>query len=196
MWRERVEMPRAWLRWEQRGRVSGAPPVAAALSLLAAFAVSLSLAGCGYVAANASLTPAQSQQFTTLARDAAAPDSSNVQTALGDNGAVTVTVTVGWTPRIGIGDIAKEQERVKAICFREQQALWTSGLPLHSADVVVLGPVQDDYADMTLDAHAEARLSATTAASLAWASLTPDTAWSKYDSVWLRATYQPHVVGS
>ena len=165
------------------------------LTTVAAFALSLTLAGCGYVAAN-TLTPAQSQQLTTLARNAAVPDSSKVQTDLGGHGTVKVTVTVGWTPQIGIGDIAKEQERVKAICFREQQAVWMSGLPLHSADVIVLGPVQDDYADMTIDAHAEAQLSSATAATLAWAALTPDSAWSKYDSVWLRATYQPHVVGS
>lgn len=192
----RVDMRRTGLRTGQWGRAQlGMRSLVATLTFLAALALPLVLSGCGYVSGGDSFSAAQRQQLTSLAQRAAAPDSSQVQTSF-DGADVSVTVTVGWTPQIGIGDIAKEQERVKAICFREQQALWASGVPLHQATVLVLGPVQDDYADMILDAHALAQLSATTAATFSWASLTPDSSWGKYDSVWLRATYQPHVVGS
>jgi hypothetical protein len=140
---------------------------------------------------------ATQQRLAHLASQAAASYTNNVVTTYdGQKQTLSVTATVGWTSDITIADIAKSQERAKTLCFQVQRALWTSGVTLKEATVTVLGPVQDDYADMILDAHGVAELSAKTAAGFDWAALTPDSAWSRYDSVWLRATYQPHVVGS
>jgi hypothetical protein len=153
------------------------------------------MAGCGS-APTLSFSAAERTQIDSAARQAAATFTLQIATAFGPDRTVTVTATVGWTAEISIGDVAQEQERVKTICFEEQRALWTSGIQLQRVNVIVLGPVQDDYADMILDAHARADLTAPTAAALHWAALDPDTGWERYDSVWLRATYQPHVVGS
>jgi hypothetical protein len=164
--------------------------------LLAAMA---GLAGCASgrgAATNPPLDTTEQMQIDIAARRAVVPFTPQVETAFGVDRTVTITATVGWTAQISIGDVVQEQERVKDLCFREQMALWTSGVHLQRVNVIVLGPVQDDYADMILDAHARADLTAPTAATLHWAALDPDTGWTRYDAVWLRATYQPHVVGS
>jgi hypothetical protein len=87
-------------------------------------------------------------------------------------------------------DIAAAQERVKTICFEVEQALWTSSTtPLSQVNVAVLGPVLDQYAFLTTQAYSSVLLKAATAAHFTWSTLTPDTAWAKYDSNYLRADY-------
>lgn len=181
-------------------RLLGLPYVGAAVLLLLA-AVTL-LAGCASAsvarvntAATATANTVTARQLDALARQAAADYSQQVQTAF-DAGQDTATaqVTVGWTNDIQISDVAKEQERVKSICFAIQQALWTNGLALRQVTVTVLGPVVTGYTEDDLDAHGAARLTAKTAAGFPWASLTPDTAWDRYDEVYLRSDYIPPVV--
>jgi hypothetical protein len=151
------------------------------------------LVGC---ASSPSINTAQvTQQIDTTTRQAAASYSQQVATTY-DAGTrdATAEVTVGWTDDIHPAYIAKEQERVKAICFAVQQALWAKALPLHQVTVTVMGPVTTSYTEQVIDAHGAARLTSATAAKLNWASLTPDTAWSQYDEVYLRSDYYPPVV--
>jgi hypothetical protein len=87
-------------------------------------------------------------------------------------------------------DIAAAQERVKTICFEVEQALWTSGTaPLSQINVSVMGPVLDQYANLTNQAYGGVLLKAATAAHFSWSTLTPDVAWDKYDNNYLRADY-------
>lgn len=87
-------------------------------------------------------------------------------------------------------DISAAQERAKTICFEVEQALWTSGTkPLSQVNVAVVGPVLDQYANLTSQAYATVLLKTPTAVHFAWSTLTPDTAWDKYDDNYLRADY-------
>jgi hypothetical protein len=173
--------------------------VLTALALLAAVAA---LVGCAPSSPGAAATATADaavarQRLDALARQAVAAFTTQVQTTYdASKRMVEVSATVGWTADIGIADIAKAQERAKTICFRLQQALWTSGVPLRQVSAIALGPVVNDYGEQIVDAHAAARLTASTAAGFAWGTLTSDTAWDRYDEAWLRASYQPHTVGS
>lgn len=110
-----------------------------------------------------------------------------------DMSVVTVTVTLkGKVP--GPQEIGATQERVKTICFQVQRALWTSSPPLSAVTISVVGPIYDDYADITTASYGAAVLKAPAAATLDWASLNPDAAWAVY-GIWLRPDYQPKVVG-
>lgn len=179
-----------------RGRL-----LCASLMLLAAFAASGALAGCGAnstpvnTAATSTAGVVIAQQIDVLTRQAVAAYSQQVQTAY-DTAThdATVFVTVGWTDDIHAADVAKEQERVKTICFLVQQALWTHSLPLHQVLVTVLGPVTTGYTEQDNDAHGAARMTAPTEAKLSWVNLTPDVAWDRYDEVYLRSDYDPPVV--
>lgn len=175
--------------------------LAAGLMLLAVFATPGALVGCGSASApvNAAATATGGvvigQRIDVLTRQAVAAYSQQVQTSY-DAGKrdATIFVTVGWTDDIHATDVAKEQERVKTICFLVQQALWTESLPLHQVLVTVLGPVTTGYTQQENDAHGASRMTAPTAAGFRWANLTPDTAWNRYDEVYLRSDYDPPVV--
>jgi hypothetical protein len=58
--------------------------------------------------------------------------------------------------------------------------------------VVVVGPIYDDYADLTTGPYGATDLKA--AAKLDWAQLNPDSAWALYQ-VWLRPAYRSSVLG-
>jgi hypothetical protein len=106
--------------------------------------------------------------------------------------ALELTATlVGGVPRTE-ADIQAAQEHVKLLCLHAQQAEWTSGNPLRSVTVTILGPTLDDYADVTTGPYGAAVLTSTTAATLAWDGLSADSAWQRYDRVWLAPTYAPN----
>lgn len=102
-----------------------------------------------------------------------------------------VTITLGGLVPTTTADIAAVQERVKVLCFQAQRALWTSGVPLTGATVAVLGPYLDPYNGPTIAPYASAYLVAHTAATFAWANLSPDSAWAKYTSTFLRPGFAP-----
>ncbi len=102
---------------------------------------------------------------------------------------VTVTVTVGGAVPLTDQQISAAQELTKSISLREQQAMWESGVTLKEAKVMVFGPTQDEYADIIAQPYGSAVLDAATAAHVVWANLSADSAWGRYDSVYLRPTF-------
>jgi hypothetical protein len=146
------------------------------------------------------LTPTpttEEQHLDALVRQTIGVGAVQIQTTYSAvDGATDVEITyAAVVPIKGIvptqpADIAAAQERVKTICFEVEQALWTSGTaPLSQVNVSVLGPVLDQYANLTSQAYGSALLKAATAAHVAWSTLTPDSAWDKYDNNYLRADY-------
>ena len=100
----------------------------------------------------------------------------------------TLAGDVARTP----AEIAASQERVKAVTFVLQRALWTGGAANPGeVQVNALGPLLDDYFDRITDWYGVAQVSAKTAAKLAWEALSADAAWDVYDAVWLRPYYAP-----
>lgn len=185
--------------------------VACALLVLAAVATA---AGCGSASAlttqanrTPTPTPTAQQRIAALAQQAIGGN-VHVEATLGtgsagtpgptpgagDDGAVTVTVTLAGPVPGTDAEISASQERVKTICFQAERALWTAALPLSDVTVTVVGPIYDDYADLTSGPYGAAVLKADTAAKLDWVSLSPDTAWDVY-GVFLRAAYRPKTVG-
>ncbi len=102
---------------------------------------------------------------------------------------IETTVTVGGPVARTSTEINASQERVKALCFQAQQALWTSGVALREVKVTILGPVYDDYYDLVTEWYGGADLKAATAQQFNWRTLDADSAWSRYDVVWLRVDY-------
>lgn len=102
---------------------------------------------------------------------------------------VTVTVTVGGAVPLTDQQISAAQELTKTLSLREQQAMWGSGVSLKDVKVMVFGPTQDEYANIIAQPYGSAVLDAATAARFVWASLSADSAWDHYDSVYLRPTF-------
>lgn len=98
-----------------------------------------------------------------------------------------VTLTIGAAP-----DVATAQMRVMTLSFQVQKAVWASNPALHEVKVIVLGPIRDDYANIIDDAYGVSDVLAPTASKLSWSALTPESAWSRYDSTWLRPSYSPN----
>jgi hypothetical protein len=98
-----------------------------------------------------------------------------------------ITLTVGAAP-----NVATAQARVMTLSFQVQKAVWASNPALHEVKVIVLGPIRDDYANIIDDAYGVSDVFALTAATLSWSALTPESAWSRYDSTWLRPSYKPN----
>ena len=105
--------------------------------------------------------------------------------------AAMVTVTIAGLVPTTPAAIAAAQERSKVLCFQAQQAVWTSGVALSAATVAVVGPYLDPYDGLTTSPYASAHLTAQTAATFAWATLSPDSAWGKYDATFLRPGFDP-----
>jgi hypothetical protein len=103
----------------------------------------------------------------------------------------TVTVTLGGLVPTTSAEIAAAQERSKVLCFQAQRAVWTSGVALNAATVAVLGPYLDPYLGPTTAPYASAYLTTRTAATFAWSTLSPDSAWGQYDSTFLRPGFNP-----
>ena len=152
----------------------------------------LVLAGCGALTASLpatsptpASTPTTEQRITTL-----------VQRAIGKNAARSATTYAVTAASVNViatvatfSSVTSAQEIVKVLCFRIQDALWTSGIPLKQVNVTVEGPIYDIYGDRTVGGYGGALLYGSTAAKLAWESLSPDSAWNAYDSMWLTPTY-------
>lgn len=173
---------------------------------LGTFLVLLSSAGCAPTARQAgaatsatpSATPTTQQRILALAKQATGGSAQQIDATLsaaGDAGsAATVIVTVEGPIPGTSAEISAAQERVKVICYQVERALWTSGIPLTEATVAVVGPIYDDYADLTSGPYAAADLKAVAAATLDWAHLSADSGWNVY-GVWLRPAYRPKVLG-
>ena len=166
------------------------------LGLALAVLICLIVSGCAttHSAQTATATPATVQgRLSLIARQAlgdAAHDLAATYDTQGEALELTATL-VGGVPRTE-ADIQAAQEHVKLLCLRAQQAEWTSGNPLRSVTVTILGPTLDDYADVTTGPYGAAVLTSTTAATLAWDGLSADSAWQRYDRVWLAPTYAPN----
>ncbi|HEX6543620.1 MAG TPA: hypothetical protein VF040_17820 [Ktedonobacterales bacterium] len=98
-----------------------------------------------------------------------------------------ITLTIAAAP-----DVATAQARVKALCFAVEKAVWTSRPSVREVKVIVLGPLYDDYANIIEDAYGVSDVFAPTAVKLSWPSLSPESAWGKYDGTWLRPTFKPN----
>jgi hypothetical protein len=79
---------------------------------------------------------------------------------------------------------------VKRITYQVMPALWSSGVALREVTVIVLGPIQDEYADIINDWYGVAVVEATTAQRIQWASVSPDAAWAMYDQHNLRISFE------
>ena len=113
-----------------------------------------------------------------------------VQTAYdAQTASVVVTVTVGGAVPLTDQQISAAQELTKTLSLREQQAMWGSGVTLKDVKVMVFGPTQDEYANIIAQPYGSAVLHAATAASFVWANLSADSAWDRYDNVYLRPTF-------
>ncbi len=129
------------------------------------------------------------QQLSALVTSATTGYTQESSVMVGSLRSVRVMVTVAWTTDITAVDVAKEQARVKAICFQVQKAMWSSKLSPSDVLVLVMGPVADAYAQLRVDAHGSAELSQKIASALTWGTLNPDSAWARYDHAYLRPSY-------
>lgn len=100
---------------------------------------------------------------------------------------VTVTIT-GDLPNTD-ARIAAAYARVKVLSFQEENALWTSGLPLRQVMVIIMGPTQGEYADIVDGWYGIVVVGEATARRIPWTSATPDGVWSAYDQSWLRTRF-------
>lgn len=180
------------------------PPHIMRLLLVALVVVAATTAACGMpspkqthvIAATATpTTPATTEGRLTLrVREAVGASAQTVQMTYSSvSKQVVVDITLVWYPSWR-DHFSQGQAAAKLACYRAQAALWTSGVTLSKVTVIILGQALDDYASVITSAYAEADLTAQHAAALSWASLTPDTAWTRYDNNFLRPTYAPNWV--
>jgi hypothetical protein len=101
-----------------------------------------------------------------------------------------VHITIKGTVPVTDDEIAGAQERAKVVTFEAQKAIWTSGVPVKTATVAILGPVQDEYDNYVNDVYAASFLGAATAATINWSTVDADAAWQRYDGVFLRPSFQ------
>lgn len=174
--------------------------------LLSSVALAVVLAGCAPMAGGSGVTaratPTSSvavgtrttgERLAMVARAAFGGGVQQSETAYdGQSQTVKVTGTLGGDVPVVASDIAAAQARTKALCFHVQRALWTSGIALREVTVLVRGPTFDDYGDQYVDGYGTAVVEEGTAKTLAWATLSADSAWERYDRVWLRPNYKPN----
>jgi hypothetical protein len=186
-------------RWEapMRHRYSVAVPWAgtrlrAVSLLLGAFLLALAACSTSPTVKNrapaATPTAVVSGPLASVVAPAAGPLAQRIVTEY-DTGAqqAKITLTVG-----AARNVAEAQANVKALSFQVQRVVWGSNPALHEVKVIVLGPIRDDYANIIDDAYGVSDVFAPTAATLSWSALTPESAWSRYDSTWLRPSYSPN----
>ena len=85
--------------------------------------------------------------------------------------------------------IAAAYARVKTLTLQVEDALWASGQPLRQAQVIIMGPAQDEYGEVTDQWYGIAVLNAPAARRIAWASVTPESGWKLYDQTYLRPSF-------
>jgi hypothetical protein len=169
----------------------------------------LALAGC---AAGASATPQPTLAAGTLMLPTATPiptpadpaGQALLRAAQGAVGAVARSVGLTYdtttqqaTATILIDGIIPDTDdriaaaytRVKTLTFQVERALWASGQPLRQAQVIVMGPAQDEYGEVTDQWYGIAVLNAPAARNIAWTSATPASAWKRYDQTFLRPSF-------
>ena len=103
--------------------------------------------------------------------------------------AATITITVSGSLPNTDAKVAAAYAQVRIICYRAFRAVWASGVPLCETTALVLGPIQDEYANIITDWYGVAVVEAATAQRTRWASLSPDAAWSLYDQHMLRSSF-------
>lgn len=146
------------------------------------------IAGCTGPSATVAASP--QSQLARRACQAAGNQALAVQTVYSaQDTAVKITITVGGAVPLTKQQISAATEMTKTICRQEQQAMWVSGVSLKEVRVIVMGPTQDEYADIIAQVYGSVVLDAATAAHLDWASLSADSAWNRYDTVYLRPTF-------
>jgi len=103
--------------------------------------------------------------------------------------AATITVTVTGGIPFTDPQIAAAHTHVELITYWVMSAAWTSGEPLNEVTAIVLGPIQDEYADIITNWYGVAVVEASTARSIAWRSVDPYAVWSRYDQAMLRPSF-------
>lgn len=104
-------------------------------------------------------------------------------------GNALVTITLGGTVPNTDAKTSAAQDLARSLCFMAEQALWTSGSSFNEVKVVVQGPFQDEYGGTVTDAYAVAVVEAKTGRSIPWTAATAGSAWSAYDSAFLRESF-------
>lgn len=173
-----------------------------ALAMLAAV-TSLSIAGCA--PSSQASAPRATATATAYATPTATPtaldrlilralngQAQSVTTApSGGAGSLVVTITISGIVPGTQADISAAQERVKTLCYQALQTLVTNGETTGEVTIVVVGPLLDEYANRVNDVYGSAIVEPRTAARLNWLQLTPDSAWPRYDHVYLRDYFYP-----
>jgi fructose-specific phosphotransferase system IIC component len=103
--------------------------------------------------------------------------------------AATITVTVAGGIPFTDQQIAAAHNRVELITYWVMEAAWSSGEPLSAVTAIVLGPIQDEYADIVPDWYGVAVVKVATARGITWPSANPYEVWSRYDQAMLRASF-------
>ena len=105
------------------------------------------------------------------------------------SGAATINVTVSGLVPMTDAQVTAAHNRVEQVCYWTLAAVWAGGAPLRQVTVIVLGPIQDEYANIVTDWYGVAVVSAGAARQLPWASIGPYGAWERYDQHILRTSY-------
>lgn len=174
----------------------------------AAVAVVLLILGCLSACATTNSAPHQSASKVTVAGcspsasattqdalarracEAVGDQAQAVQTVYtAQDASVKIMVTVGGAVPLTHQQISTARELTKSISLHEQRAIWASGVTLKEVRVTVMGPTQDEYANIIAQPYGSVVLDAATAAHFDWANLNADSAWDRYDSVFLRPTF-------
>ncbi len=130
------------------------------------------------------------QALLKTARSAVASDARSVGVTYDPRSRqLTVIVVIDGIVPDTDARIAAAYARVKALTFREQSDLWSSGLPLSQAQVIIMGPTQDEYADIVDQWYGIAVLTAPVARRIPWPNATPASAWALYDQTFLRPSF-------
>jgi hypothetical protein len=103
--------------------------------------------------------------------------------------AATITITVSDSLPNTDAKVAAAYAQIRLICYRAFLAVWASGVPLRETTALVLGPIQDEYANIITDWYGVAVVEAATAQRTRWATLSPDAAWNLYDQHMLRISF-------
>ncbi|HEX9035666.1 MAG TPA: hypothetical protein VF808_01610 [Ktedonobacterales bacterium] len=181
--------------------------VACALALLG---LALALAGCASGAASGAARPTDTPVTVSLPTSTPIPTPSDpagqallgvARAAAGEDALsvgvtydtptrhLTVTVTITGSVPDTDASIATAYARVKALTLAVERALWASGQLLSQAQVIVMGPAQDEYGEVTDQWYGIAVLNQPAARRIPWASATPASAWRLYDQTYLRVSF-------
>ncbi|MEO7002730.1 MAG: hypothetical protein ABI068_13030 [Ktedonobacterales bacterium] len=100
-----------------------------------------------------------------------------------------VTITLGGSVPNTPLKVSAAQELTRSLCLMALQALWTSDVALTQTAILVQGPAQDIYADVTTHVYGEATLTASAAQRIAWSTISADAAWNTYDFAFLQSDF-------